>query len=731
MALFKIGAAGVLLSLGVPQVAPPSAQVQTCGTDQERAAAEALSRETLVLAADRRLFSPCRAGEHGPSHLEQRDLALLDMAAASNDAEFRRLAVQAFGRFGASSMVPRIVRLLDDAVPQVRAEAANALGQALSGTRSDLRDDEPPSAAEVTVGRQRLEVRFAAEKDDAVAGVILATLGRMRHDASELDVVEAFLLTASNGAPERLLGAADGFEALARRNPRRPLTEPARARLRDLSAIGRTTSGAMGETLARLRRLVMTTLQVARDTETGTMLEAAGDPDWQVRRVAVQMMNPAIDRLRAAVVAALKDPSMHVRIEAIRSFARGLQTIRDCGPLVAAMGDKDTLVALQAMDSVVPPPNTPNTPASLCSDVPSVAAALTPVADQLADPARAAAWHRPARALTTLSRIAPEDARKRLAIGKAHSAWQVRATAATAAGVLNDAPVALELSGDAVANVQTAAIDALVRIKSPDLALVAIAALQSPDHQLVRAAARALQASTHAEAVPALFTALRRLGATGADTSRDPRVAIVERLAELLGPARVTELAEWTADWDTAVRTAATRGFTAAKVEVPTRPRQYRYPSQPTAAELRDLLTTRHADIVLADGGIITLEFMTADAPMTVARFVTRARTGAYDGLTFHRVVPNFVVQGLSPGANEYVGDHRFMRDEVGLQSHVRGAVGISTRGYDTGDAQIFFDLVDVPRLDHDYTVFARVTAGLEHMDALLEGAIVRRVTVR
>ena len=205
----------------------------------------------------------------------------------------------------------------------------------------------------------------------------------------------------------------------------------------------------------------------------------------------------------------------------------------------------------------------------------------------------------------------------------------------------------------------------------------------------------------------------------------------MERLAELLGQARVGELSDWTADWDTAVRAAAVRAFTAAKVDVPARPRQYRYPSQPTAAELRDLLTVRQADIVLADGGTITLEFLTADAPMTLARFVTRARAGAYDGLTFHRVVPNFVVQGLSPGANEYVGDHRFMRDEVGLQSHVRGAVGISTRGYDTGDAQIFFDLIDVPRLDHDYTVFAKVTAGLDHMDALLEGALVRRVVVR
>jgi cyclophilin family peptidyl-prolyl cis-trans isomerase len=118
------------------------------------------------------------------------------------------------------------------------------------------------------------------------------------------------------------------------------------------------------------------------------------------------------------------------------------------------------------------------------------------------------------------------------------------------------------------------------------------------------------------------------------------------------------------------------------------------------------------------------------EAPATVVRFARLAESGYYNGLTFHRVVPNFVIQGGSPGANEYVGDATFMRDEVGRWPHVRGAVGISTRGRDTGDAQIFIDLVDNPRLDHDYSVFAQVLNGMEVVDAMLEGDVIERIEI-
>src|SRR5262249_12256304 len=132
-----------------------------------------------------------------------------------------------------------------------------------------------------------------------------------------------------------------------------------------------------------------------------------------------------------------------------------------------------------------------------------------------------------------------------------------------------------------------------------------------------------------------------------------------------------------------------------------------------TAADLRRVAAAR-ARVTIRGVGTFELALVPAQAPASVMRFVTLAESGYYNGLTFHRVVPNFVIQGGSPGANEYIGDAAFMRDEVGLWPHVRGAVGISTRGRDTGDAQIFIDLVDNPRLDHEYTVFAHVLSGMD-----------------
>ena len=130
--------------------------------------------------------------------------------------------------------------------------------------------------------------------------------------------------------------------------------------------------------------------------------------------------------------------------------------------------------------------------------------------------------------------------------------------------------------------------------------------------------------------------------------------------------------------------------------------------------------------------GTFTVELLTDDAPVTVAAFAGLADKGQFNGTTFHRFAANFVIQGGSPGADEMDGaTSQFLRDEVGLVRHLRGTLGISTRGHDTGDGQIFVNLVDNVRLDDQYTVFARVVEGMDVVDRVLEGDVITSITIQ
>jgi cyclophilin family peptidyl-prolyl cis-trans isomerase len=134
--------------------------------------------------------------------------------------------------------------------------------------------------------------------------------------------------------------------------------------------------------------------------------------------------------------------------------------------------------------------------------------------------------------------------------------------------------------------------------------------------------------------------------------------------------------------------------------------------------------------VTMRGGRSFELALLVDEAPASVFRFASLGRAGYYDGLTFHRILPNFIIQGGSPGANEYAGDGRFTRDEITARTHARGTVGVSTRGRDTGDAQIFVNLLDNPRLDREYTVFAEVSSGMDVVDAVLEGDVIERVEI-
>src|SRR6185503_15066735 len=331
--------------------------------------------------------------------------------------------------------------------------------------------------------------------------------------------------------------------------------------------------------------------------------------------------------------------------------------------------------------------------------------------------------------------LKPEEAGTRLDGAAKNAIWQVRAAAAGVAAALQAGDTLDMLARDEHANVRTAALDGLLRTKNPNVVPRAIDALKNgSDNQLLMTAARVLRglpAESKDEATDALLTALRRLTDQGSDMSRDPRVALLDRLAETLHPTRSNDLQTYVSDFDDNVVAAAVKAFTAVVGSPPAEgAKRRRYPAQPTEQMLERPMKTAQ---ITTDGGVIDLLLLPDVAPVTVAWFRTLVQAGAYNGKSLHRVAPNFVVQGGSPGANEYSGvTQRFLRDEVGPQArHIRGAVGISTRGPDTGDGQIFFNLVDSPRLDRAYTVFAFVTSGMEIVDRMLEGAVIRSVTVK
>jgi cyclophilin family peptidyl-prolyl cis-trans isomerase len=231
--------------------------------------------------------------------------------------------------------------------------------------------------------------------------------------------------------------------------------------------------------------------------------------------------------------------------------------------------------------------------------------------------------------------------------------------------------------------------------------------------------------SAAGRAVPALVAALGRLTASHKDTSRDPRLAILDRLEALGDRSQAPAIQPYLKDYDARVAARAAEILGAWTGVTPAiAPEPLLAPG--ITPQALDELRGQRLRVTMAGGGHFEIALDADFAPLTALRIARRAEEGYYNGLTFHRVAPNFVIQGGGPGANEYSGDALYMRDEVGL--HRRGTVGISTRGRDTGDAQMFVNLVDSPRLDHQYTVFGEVVAGMDVVDGVLEGDVIEGV---
>jgi peptidyl-prolyl cis-trans isomerase B (cyclophilin B) len=118
--------------------------------------------------------------------------------------------------------------------------------------------------------------------------------------------------------------------------------------------------------------------------------------------------------------------------------------------------------------------------------------------------------------------------------------------------------------------------------------------------------------------------------------------------------------------------------------------------------------------------GPIEVEFFDDDAPKTVENFLTLARKGFYDGLTFHRVIPDFMIQGGCPEGTGRGGPGYQFEDEFNEHKVVRGALAMANAGPNTNGSQFFIVTTsEAPWLDGKHTVFGKVTSGMDAVDAI------------
>lgn len=137
---------------------------------------------------------------------------------------------------------------------------------------------------------------------------------------------------------------------------------------------------------------------------------------------------------------------------------------------------------------------------------------------------------------------------------------------------------------------------------------------------------------------------------------------------------------------------------------------------------------------IKTEKGTMKVQFFEKDAPGTVENFIKLSKEGFYDGLTFHRVIPNFVIQGGCPDGTGMGGPGYSIKCELDgdNQYHDKGVLSMAHAGRDTGGSQFFIchNRENTQHLDRNHTVFGKVVDGLEIIDEIRQGDKIEKITI-
>jgi cyclophilin family peptidyl-prolyl cis-trans isomerase/HEAT repeat protein len=624
----------------------------------------------------------------------------LDRLLRDPDKGVRRRAALSAGRIADPASVPALVDLMNDPDPELRQMAAFGLG---------------------LIGDRQAASRLVASLKDGDAVVRARSaeaLGRLAEPRYASDVAQMILAAVPKGASVVAVRGDDPG------NPNDPWLE------------------------MRLGLFALAGLKDAQAAAGVLLLSNKPRFDWWVATwTAMRLESPL---LRPVLVASAGSDDRLARAYA----ARGLGALKDAGAfdLLATLArDPDETVVVNALRALtaIGDPRATNVAASALasSNLTIKREALTALAALPPDRALRArvvpylgheqAFVR-AAAISALARIDRDEFALVLSGMDPDPVWFVRAALATALGERGDEQsvgILFGLLQDPDPRVLPAVLKAMRMARRNDAAETLRGFLDHPD-VAVRAAALENLAELRLAGLPALFAGAWKKGL--GDREIEARAAAIAGLSQFKDAAARAALSEAASeDPARALRSRAIAALTALGESVPgPGPEAVERPSLDYSEALSPYDPPAGAKVytpraLLYTGkGKIEIHLNILETPLAVQNFIDLARRGFYNGLTFHRVVPGFVIQGGCPRGDGNGGPGYMLRCEIGQRPYGRGAVGMALSGKDTGGSQFFITQAPAPHLDGGYTLFGWVAGGMETVDQIQPGDVIDRVEI-
>jgi cyclophilin family peptidyl-prolyl cis-trans isomerase/HEAT repeat protein len=711
---WAVGLAGVMAAAGCAASAPPTLGPVARPTqavasldqkvswvlrlEQQRLfrdpGGEPFARPSTAASAEAPLtLQPAEA----PLALQPAESADLGALLLDPEAGLRRRAALAIGRVGRPEGHDWLAgTLAADPDDEVRATAAFALGL--------LGRAEAAPALEAALTNTAPIVRARAIEGLGLIGVPAA---------SSADAIAA----ASAGCPALLAPMAPDDEGVVT-----PEVEACRqalfafVRLRQYDALARVALDAQGQPVSRWWPVAFSLQRINDERARPALRALVSTPGVYTAAFALRGLASARDPEVIAIARALAaqaDADVRLRISAVRALAQAGE-IEDAERLVGLVFD-------------------PATPPNLALEAVTALGTLRDprVFNDLVDLFNHAWPGMRAAAMASAAAVDPDAFVLVLSSLRPDPEPSVRAGLASVLaglGAERGRPALEQLAQEQDVRVAGPVLGALARIDAPDLTARLFSALEAPDY-VVRATAAGLVGERRPEGGAARLAAA--FDRADGEVAIDARVAILNALAAY-ADANATEVARRALsdrEWPVRLAAAAVLARLGETAE-PERPAPLRQPAGffQSEALLRPAFSP-HAFIETRHG-TIEIELDMVNAAATSLQFIELVRSGFYNGLKVHRLVPHFVIQTGDPRGDGAGGPGYTLRDEFSTRPYHRGTVGMALSGPETGGSQFFITLSPQPHLDSRYTVFGHVVQGDEILDRIQQGDAIDRVRI-